>query len=44
MKVIRGLGGIKKNVLLQCDIANIHMKNGKSKKAKIKNDAQIMEL
>ena len=37
MKVLRGLGGKKKNVLLQCDIANVKMKDGKSKKAKIKN-------
>ena len=40
MKVIRGMGGNKKNVLLQCDVANILLKDGKSKKAKLKNVAE----
>ena len=37
MKVLRGRGGNKKNVLLSINIANILDKNGKSKTAKIKN-------
>lgn len=37
MKVLRVTGGHLKNVLLTCDVANIILKNGKTKKAKIKN-------
>ncbi len=37
MKVLRGMGGNKKNVLLACNVANIIDKKGKAKKAKITN-------
>ncbi len=37
-KIIRGMGGNKRNVLLSSDFANVFdSKTGKSKKAKIKN-------
>jgi small subunit ribosomal protein S8e len=39
-KVLRGLGGNKKNVLLAANIANVLDKKGKSKKAKITNVAE----
>ncbi len=37
MKIIRGRGGNKKNVLLSINVANVLDKKGKSKKAKITN-------
>jgi small subunit ribosomal protein S8e len=38
MKVIRGMGGKEKNVLLSCDVANVfNSKTKKAKKAKITN-------
>jgi small subunit ribosomal protein S8e len=38
LKVIRGMGGIKKNVLLSCEFANVmDIETKKSKKVKIKN-------
>lgn len=40
MKILRGLGGNKRNVLLSCDVANVLDKKGKSKKAKITNVAE----
>lgn len=42
MKVLRGMGGNKKNVLLACNVANIIDKKGKAKKAKITNVAETM--
>lgn len=37
VKVLREMGGNKKEVLLGCDFANVLDKKGKSKKVKIKN-------
>lgn len=37
MKVLRGMGGNEKNVLLGYDFANVLDKKGKAKKIKIKN-------
>jgi small subunit ribosomal protein S8e len=39
-KLLRGLGGKKKKVLLSADIANIIDKKGKAKKVKITNVAE----
>jgi len=36
-KVLRGMGGNERNVLLSCDVANVLDKKGKSKKSKIVN-------
>ena len=40
MKILRGMGGKTRDVLLACDIANVTDKKGKTKKSKIKNVAE----
>jgi small subunit ribosomal protein S8e len=40
VKVLRVMGGNKKDVLLSCNVANILDKKGKAKKAKITNVAE----